>query len=130
MQAYTARILEVNDTLHCVTELNPDALIAAKTLDALRTNGTVYGPLHGVPILIKGNIGTDDKMNTTAGSYAWLGTKLPRDSGVAARLRAAGAVILGKTNLSQWANFRSHNTSNGWSAYGKYWWSSATPIPG
>jgi amidase len=75
-------------------------------------------PLHGLPILIKGNIATYDLMNTTAGSYALLGAKVPRDSTVAAKLRKAGAIILGKSNLSQWANFRSSNSSNGWSAYG------------
>ena len=101
-----------------VTELNPDALIIARTLDAVRANGTVLGPLHGIPILIKNNIATMDKMNNTAGSYALLGARVPRDSGMAAKLRKAGAIILGKTNLSQWANFRSDNTSNGWSAYG------------
>jgi hypothetical protein len=97
---------QVNSTLHMVTELNPDALRIARTLDAERANGTVYGPLHGIPILIKNNIATMDKMNNTAGSYALLGAKVPRDSGVAAKLRKAGAIILGKTNLSQWANFR------------------------
>jgi amidase len=101
-----------------VRELNPDALNIARNLDALRAKGIVYGPLHGIPILIKNNIATMDKMNNTAGSYALLGAKVPRDSGMAAKLRKAGAVILGKTNLSQWANFRSDNTSNGWSAYG------------
>jgi amidase len=116
--AYTQRILEVNGTLSVVTELNPDALSIAAELDAERANGTIRGPLHGIPLLIKGNIGTLDKMNTTAGSYALLGAKLPADSGVAAKLRAAGVVILGKSNLSQWANFRSDNSSNGWSAYG------------
>jgi amidase len=109
---------QVNSTLHMVTELNPDALRIARTLDAERANGTIYGPLHGIPILIKNNIATMDKMNNTAGSYALLGAKVPRDSGIAAKLRKAGAIILGKTNLSQWANFRSYNTSNGWSAYG------------
>jgi amidase len=74
--------------------------------------------LHGIPILIKNNIATFDKMNNTAGSFALLGAKVPRDSHVAGKLRAAGAVILGKTNLSQWANFRSSNSSNGWSAHG------------
>ncbi|KAL5376462.1 hypothetical protein DPSP01_010471 [Paraphaeosphaeria sporulosa] len=118
VQAYTARILEVNSTLHMVTELNPDALKIAKALDAERKTGKCRGPLHGLPILIKGNIGTDDLMNTTAGSYALVGAKLPRDSTVAAKLRKAGAIILGKSNLSQWANFRSSNSSNGWSAYG------------
>lgn len=75
-------------------------------------------PLHGIPILIKNNIATADKMNNTAGSFALLGAKVPRDATVAAKLRKAGAIILGKTNLSQWANYRSTNSSNGWSAYG------------
>lgn len=118
VNAYIARIKEVNSTLHAVTELNPDALDIAASLDAKRANGTVLGPLHGIPILIKNNIATDDKMNNTAGSWALLGSKVPRDSTLAAKLRKAGAIILGKTNLSQWANYRSHNTSNGWSAYG------------
>lgn len=118
VNAYIARIMEVNGTLRMVTELNPDALSIAATLDAERANGTVHGPLHGIPILIKNNIATKDKMNNTAGSYALLGAKVPRDSTMAANLRKAGAIILGKTNLSQWANWRSYNTSNGWSAYG------------
>lgn len=118
VNAYTARILEVNSTLHMVTELNPDALSIAATLDSERDSGAVRGPLHGIPILIKNNIATDDKMNNTAGSYALLGSKVPSDSTMAAKLRKAGAVLLGKTNLSQWANYRSDNTSNGWSAYG------------
>ncbi|KAF3764348.1 amidase signature enzyme [Cryphonectria parasitica EP155] len=101
-----------------VTELNPDALSIAATLDSERASGTSRGPLHGIPILIKNNIATDDKMNNTAGSYALLGSKVPSDSTMAAKLRKAGAVLLGKTNLSQWANYRSDNTSNGWSAYG------------
>lgn len=118
VNAYSARILEVNSTLNVVTELNPDALSIAAELDAERANGLTRGPLHGMPILIKGNIGTADKMSTTAGSFALLGATLPQDSGIAAKLRAAGVVILGKTNLSQWANFRSNNSTNGWSAYG------------
>ncbi|KAK3071652.1 hypothetical protein LTR53_008252 [Teratosphaeriaceae sp. CCFEE 6253] len=118
VRAYEARIMEVNGTLHMVTELNPDALSIAAHLDAMRANGTVLGPLHGIPILIKNNIATDDKMNNTAGSWSLLGAKVPRDSTMAAKLRKAGAVILGKTNLSQWANYRSDNSSNGWSAYG------------
>ena len=101
-----------------VEELNPDAFAIAAALDDERGSGTVRGPLHGVPILIKANIATADKMTTTAGSFALYGATVPRDSGVAAKLRSAGAIILGKTNLSQWANFRSLNTSNGWSAYG------------
>lgn len=118
VRAYTARILEVNSTLHMVTELNPDALAIASSLDAQRKNGTVLGPLHGVPILIKNNIATADQMNNTAGSWSLLGAKVPQDSTMAAKLRKAGAVIFGKTNLSQWANYRSDNTSNGWSAHG------------
>ncbi|KAK5171790.1 uncharacterized protein LTR77_003426 [Saxophila tyrrhenica] len=118
VNAYEQRILEVNSTLHVVTELNPDARAIAKQADALRGNGTILSPLHGIPILIKNNIATDDLMNNTAGSFALLGAKVPRDSTIAAKLRKAGAIILGKTNLSQWANFRSFNSSNGWSAYG------------
>jgi len=78
----------------------------------------VSRPLHGLPILIKNNIATADEMNNTAGSFSLLGAKVPRDATVAAKLRAAGAILLGKTNLSQWANYRSSNSSNGWSAYG------------
>ena len=118
VNAYTSRILEANTTLNCVTELNPDALTIAAELDAERANGTTRGPLHGVPLLIKNNIATMDKMTTTAGSFALYGATVPRDSGVAAKLRAAGVIILGKTNLSQWANYRSNNSTNGWSAYG------------
>src|SRR5271155_196857 len=105
--------MQVNSTLKMVTQINPDALVIAQSLDALRANGTVLGPLHGVPILIKNNIATMDKMHNTGGSYALLGARVPRDSGIAAKLRKRGAIILGKTNLSQWANFRSYNTSNG-----------------
>lgn len=118
VNAYTARILEVNSTLRMVTELNPDALSIAAALDSERAAGATRGPLHGIPILIKNNIATDDAMNNTAGSYALLGSKVPSDSTMASKLRKAGAVLLGKTNLSQWANYRSDNTSNGWSAYG------------
>ena len=118
VNAYVDRIFEVNSTLHMVTELNPDALEIAAVLDGERKCGKTRGPLHGIPILIKNNIATDDKMNNTAGSYALLGAKVPKDSTMAAKLRKAGAIILGKTNLSQWANYRSFNTSNGWSAYG------------
>ncbi|WQF90110.1 Putative amidase signature domain-containing protein [Colletotrichum destructivum] len=118
VNAYLGRIAQVNSTLNVVTEVNPDALSIAADLDASRANGTIKGPLHGIPILIKNNIATADRMNNTAGSWALVGAKVPRDSFMAMKLREAGAVILGKTNLSQWANFRSNNTSNGWSAYG------------
>lgn len=101
MKTYFLRIQEVNPLLNAVTELNPDALDIAASLDAERANGTLRSPLHGIPILIKNNIATMDKMNNTAGSYALLGAKVPRDSGVAAKLRAAGVIILGKSNLSQ-----------------------------
>lgn len=117
-QAYIARIHEVNSTLHAVTEINPDALSIAAALDAERAQGKTRGPLHGVPIIIKNNIATMDKMNNTAGSFALLGATVPRDSTLATKLRAAGVVILGKSNLSQWANYRSNNSTNGWSAYG------------
>lgn len=101
-----------------MTELNPDAISIAETLDAERANGTIRSALHGIPMLIKNNIATMDQMNNTAGSYSLLGATVPRDATVAAKLRAAGIIILGKSNLSQWANFRSSNSSSGWSAYG------------
>ena len=116
--AYIDRILEVNSTLNVVQELNPDALRIAFELDLERQFGIVRGPLHGIPILIKGNIATNDNMTTTAGSFALYGATVPKDSGVVAKLRRAGALILGKTNLSQWANFRSVGSTNGWSAFG------------
>lgn len=99
-------------------EVNPDALEIAAILDKERALGEIHGPLHGIPILIKDNIATFDKMNNTAGSYALVGAKVPRDSPTVARLRAAGAIILGKTNLSSWAQYRSDNGSSGWSALG------------
>ncbi|KAI0151669.1 amidase [Xylariaceae sp. FL1272] len=118
VNAYIARIGEVNTTLRMVRYLNSDALSLAADADALRANGTVLGPLHGIPILIKNNIATNDSMPNTAGSYALIGAEVPADSTVAAKLRKAGAIILGKSNLSQWANWRSENTSDGWSADG------------
>ncbi|KAB5551022.1 amidase signature domain-containing protein [Coniochaeta sp. 2T2.1] len=118
VKAYLARIDEVNPVLHALNEINPDALAIAAELDAKRAAGTNLGPLHGIPILLKDNIATADKMNNTAGSYALLGAKVPRDSTMAAKLRKAGAILLGKTNLSQWANYRSGNSSNGWTAIG------------
>lgn len=109
-----------------MTEINPDALSIAATLDAERKAGKCPGPLHGSPMLIKDLIATKDKMNNTAGSYALLGATVPRDSTVVAKLRDAGVIILGKSNLSQWALFRSNfnssadgSSSNGWSAYGR-----------
>src|SRR6185503_8479939 len=95
-----------------------DAIAMAKNADALRKKGTVLGPLHGIPVLLKDNIGTGDKMQTSAGSFALVGTPAQEDSTVAANLRAGGAVILGKTNLSEWANFRSFESISGWSGRG------------
>lgn len=106
VQVYIARIMEVNSTLHMVAQLNPDALSIAAQLDSQRARGNVLGPLHGIPVLIKNNIATADGMDNTAGSYSLAGAKVPRDSTIAAKLRKAGAVLLGKTNLSQWANYR------------------------
>ncbi|HEV7517721.1 MAG TPA: amidase [Thermoanaerobaculia bacterium] len=121
VEKYLARIEELDSkgpALHAVLETNPDALSIADTLDAERKAKGVRGPLHGIPILIKDNIGTADKMETTAGSLALVGGKPQRDAFVAARLRAAGAILLGKTNLSEWANFRSTHSSSGWSGRG------------
>ncbi|OAA64024.1 glutamyl-tRNA(Gln) amidotransferase subunit A [Cordyceps fumosorosea ARSEF 2679] len=118
-KAYIARIREVNEDLHAVTEINPDALDIAAELDRVRALATgPLHPLHGIPILVKNNIGTADKMNNTAGSTALLGAKLKQDSTVVSKLREAGVVILGKSNLSQWAGSRSLQASNGWSAHG------------
>ncbi|KZT60024.1 amidase signature enzyme [Calocera cornea HHB12733] len=117
-KAYLARIAEVNPVLHAVIETNPDAVAIAASLDAERKNGTVRGPLHGIPIIVKDNIATLDKMNTTAGSFALLGSIPPRDSTTAAKLKKAGAIILAKANLSQWANYRSSNSTNGWTSRG------------
>jgi len=118
---YLARIAQ-NDkrgpSVNAIIEINPDALAIADSLDKERRRNRVRGPLHGVPVLIKDNIATADKMQTTAGSLALVGATVPRDAFVAERLRQAGAVILGKTNLSEWANFRSSRSSSGWSARG------------
>ena len=104
--------------LRSVIETNPDALSIADALDAERKAGRVRGPLHGIPILVKDNIGTADRMTTTAGSLALEGSIHPADSFVAKRLRESGAVLLGKTNLSEWANFRSTHSTSGWSGRG------------
>ena len=104
--------------LRSVIETNPDALEIAEELDRERAAGNVRGPLHGVPILLKDNIATADRTTTTAGSLARDGSIPPRDAFIAGRLRQAGAVLLGKANLSEWANFRSNRSSSGWSARG------------
>jgi amidase len=120
-ELYIARIEAIDSSgpaLRSVIELNPDALSIADALDAERRTAGVRGPLHGIPVLIKDNIDTGDRMMTTAGSLALQGSTAPRDSFVAGRLRAAGAVLLGKTNLSEWANFRSTKSASGWSGRG------------
>ena len=109
---------EQGPRLNSVIELNPDALTLAAAADADRRRGRVRGPLHGIPVLLKDNIDTGDRMQTTAGSFALAGAPAVRDSTVAANLRAAGAVILGKAALSEWANFRSIHSSSGWSGRG------------
>jgi amidase len=121
VEKYRRRIDALNlagPTLRAVLEINPDALAAADALDAERKAGKVRGPLHGVPILIKDVIDTADRMRTTAGSYALMGSFAQRDAFIVERLRAAGAIILGKTNLSEWSNARSTRATSGWSARG------------
>src|SRR5881628_3480891 len=118
---YLDRIDEIDKhgpAINSLIELNPDALSIATELDQERKAKGVRGPLHGIPVLIKDNIDTQDRLTTTAGSLALLGSIPPRDSSVAERLRRAGAVILGKTNLSEWANFRSSHSTSGWSGRG------------
>ena len=118
---YLARIEAVDRSgpaLHSVIEINPDAPIIADQLDAERKGGRVRGPMHGIPILLKDNIATADRMMTTAGSLALAGVKPPKDAFIVSRLRESGAVILGKTNLSEWANFRSTHSTSGWSGRG------------
>jgi amidase len=121
VEKYSARIAEIDKrgpAINCVIELNPDAVSIADSLDEERKARGPRGLLHGVPVLIKDNIDTADKMMTTAGSLALVGSKPAQDSYVAQRLRAAGAVILGKTNLSEWANIRSSHSTSGWSGRG------------
>jgi amidase len=120
-EAYLERIRRFDKAgprLNAVIELNPDALEIADRLDAERRAGRIRGPLHGIPVLLKDVIGTADSMQTSAGSLALVGARPPRDAALVARLRDAGAVILGKTNLSEWANFRSATATGGWSARG------------
>jgi amidase len=120
-QAYLDRIAALDHqgpAMHHVIETNPDALAIADTLDAERRNGRIRGPMHGIPVLVKDNIDSADRMSTTAGSRALEGHTPARDAHVVAQLRAAGAIVLGKTNLSEWANFRSSHSSSGWSGRG------------
>ena len=118
---YLARIIALDQGgpgVNAVIQINPNALVMARRADALRRQGKILGPLHGIPVLLKDNIDTGDSMQTTAGSFALVGTPPLHDATVAANLRAGGAVILGKTNLSEWANFRSFGSISGWSGRG------------
>jgi amidase len=120
-EAYLHRIQEIDKSgpsLNSVIEVNPDALSIAESLDRERKQKGVRSPMHGIPVLIKDNIDTADRMQTTAGSLALVGSKPPQDSGVARKLRDSGAIILGKTNLSEWANIRSSHSTSGWSGRG------------
>lgn len=121
VQAYLNRIAEIDDagpTINAVIVTNPDAIEIAKDLDKELKNGSSRGPLHGIPVLLKDNISSKDAMPTTAGSNALKGDITGKDSSIAEQLREAGAVILGKANLSEWANFRGENSSSGWSGIG------------
>src|SRR5688572_12937749 len=121
VQQYHQRIESVDRSgprLRSVIELNPDAFAIAEALDRERKATGPRGPLHGIPVLIKDNLDTHDQMTTTAGSLALVGSIAPRDSFIVERLRAAGAVIVGKTNLSEWANFRGSRSISGWSGRG------------
>ena len=117
VQMYLNRVdaIDRKGGLNSVIEINPDAQAIAKQLDAERKAGHVRGPLHGIPVMMKANIDTGDKMQTTAGSLALAGSTAPQDATVAKKLRDAGAVILGKTGLSEWANFRSFTSTSRWS---------------
>jgi amidase len=121
VEKYSARIDEIDKhgpSINAIIERNPDALSIAEALDQERKAKGPRGPMHGIPVLIKDNIDTADKMMTTAGSLALVGSRPQQDSFVAQKLRSAGAVILGKTNLSEWANIRSSHSTSGWSGRG------------
>ncbi|MED6186531.1 hypothetical protein PIB30_118837 [Stylosanthes scabra] len=120
VEFYLKRIESLNPVLRGVLEVNPDALSQADKADQERKTKPrgPFSALHGIPILLKDNIATKDKLNTTAGSYALLGSVVPRDAGVVTRLRKAGAIILGKATLSEWSHYRAKNAPNGWSARG------------
>src|SRR6266478_1500983 len=120
---YLNRIASLNPLLHSVIETNPNAMAIATQLDTERRQGHVRGPLHGIPLLVKDNIATDDQMQTTAGSLAIYGNHVPGDAVIIQQLRAGGAIILGKSNLGEWANFRDDEAETyplavGWSARG------------
>ena len=120
-ELYLKRIDEIDKAgpkLNAVIQINPDALDIADAMDKERANGKVRGPLHGIPVLIKDNINTGDKMMTTAGVLALVGNVAKQDAFIVKKLREAGAVLLGKTNLSEWANFRSTHSTSAWSSRG------------
>jgi len=122
VKMYLQRISEIDHSgafLNSILELNPDALQDAEMLDRQRKSGKIMGPLHGIPILLKDNINTGDKMMTTAGALAMVGHFAGKDAFIVEKLRKSGAIILGKTNLSEWANFRSTLSTSGWSSRGK-----------
>src|ERR1700722_13206064 len=121
-ELYLKRIEQIDKAgpgLHAVIEVNPDALAIADQMDKERKAGKVRGPMHGIPVLVKDNIDTGDKMMTTAGSLALAGHRAAQDAFIIAQLRRAGAILLGKTNLSEWANFRSTRSTSGWSSRGR-----------
>ena len=121
-ELYLKRIEQIDKAgpgLHAVIEVNPDALAIADQMDQERKAGKVRGPMHGIPVLVKDNIDTGDKMMTTAGSLALVGHRAAQDAFIIGQLRKAGAVLLGKTNLSEWANFRSTRSTSGWSSRGR-----------
>lgn len=120
-EMYLKRIEDIDKkgpAINAVIEINPDALVIADSMDKERKSGRVRGPMHGIPVLIKDNIDTADKMMTTAGALALAGNKASKDAFIIKQLRASGAVLLGKTNLSEWANFRSSRSTSGWSSRG------------
>ncbi|HXB09652.1 MAG TPA: amidase family protein, partial [Puia sp.] len=121
VKMYLKRIAEMDKkgpALNAVLEVNPDAVSIAAAMDAERKAGKVRGPMHGIPVLIKDNIDSGDKMQTTAGALALEGHRAAKDAFIIQQLRASGAVLLGKTNLSEWANFRSTRSTSGWSSRG------------
>lgn len=118
-EIYLNRIKQIDGKINSIIEVNPDALAIAEQIDTERQSGKIRSPMHGVPIIIKDNIDTADKMKTTAGSLALMDAPTPKeDAFIVKKLRESGAVLLGKTNLSEWANFRSENSSSGWSGRG------------
>jgi amidase len=118
LRCYLKRVHQVDKYINSVIELNPDAQDIAMALDVERATGRTRGPLHGIPFIVKDNIATKDQMETTAGSWALLGSVVPRDAHVVTKLRAAGALLMGKATLSEWADMRSNNYSEGYSARG------------